>query len=183
MGVVTGIKDPDKRGRVKVKIPRISDSEELNWARVCSFNAGKDRGAFFLPAKGDEVLVAFEYGDINSPIIIGSLWNGKDKPPESNSDGNNNVRVIKSRSGHIVKMDDSKGKEKIEIEDGSGETSIVFDTAKKKITIKSGKDIELNAQQGKVIIDAKEIEFKSSGDAKIDSKGSLTLKGSTIDLN
>jgi len=56
--------------------------------------AGKDRGIFFLPEVDDEVLVAFENGDINQPYVIGSLWNGVDVPPETNSDGKNDVKLI-----------------------------------------------------------------------------------------
>lgn len=96
VGIVTNNKDTEKLGRVKVKIPRLSGEDESNWARVTSFMAGKERGAFFLPEVDDEVLVAFEYGDINMPYVIGSLWNGKDVPPENNSDGKNNIRVIRS---------------------------------------------------------------------------------------
>ena len=122
VGIVTNNKDPEELGRVKVKLPRISGEDESHWARVATFMAGKDRGAFFLPEVNDEVLVAFEHGDINMPYVIGSLWNGVDKPLETNSDGKNNVRVIKSRSGHIIRLNDKDGEEKIEIIDKSKKT-------------------------------------------------------------
>ncbi|MFD1905953.1 phage baseplate assembly protein V [Paenibacillus rhizoplanae] len=57
----------------------------------------------------DEVLVAFENGDVNRPYIIGSLWNGQDLPPETNKDGKNNIRLFKSRSGHVLQFADTKG--------------------------------------------------------------------------
>ena len=100
-GVVTNIEDPDSMGRVKVMIPRMTgQSDESAWARVATFMAGPGRGAFFLPEVDDEVLLAFEYGDPSMPYVIGALWNGQDAPPETNSDGKNDIRVIKSRSGH-----------------------------------------------------------------------------------
>jgi uncharacterized protein involved in type VI secretion and phage assembly len=193
-GVVAGIvinnKDPDKLGRVKVKIPRISGEEESNWARIVTFMGGKERGAFFLPEVDDEVIVAFEYGDINMPYIIGSLWNGKDKPPEQNSNGKNDIRVIKSRSGHIIKLDDTENNEKIEIVDKTGKNKMIIDTKNNKISINSDKDIELSAPNGKVIINARDVEFsstastkiKASSDMDLKASGSMKLDGATADL-
>jgi uncharacterized protein involved in type VI secretion and phage assembly len=171
VGIVTNNKDPDSLGRVKVKIPRISGKDESNWARVISFMAGKERGAFYLPEVDDEVLVAFEYGDINIPYVIGSLWNGKDKPPLTNDDGKNNLRIIKSRSGHVVRFDDTDGNEKIEIVDKTDKNKIVVDSKENKISIISEKDLEISAPNGKVIIGAKEIEVKSSESTKVEAKG------------
>lgn len=191
VGIVTDNKDPDGLGRIKVIIPRISGEDESNWARVISFMAGKERGAFYLPEVDDEVLLAFEYGDINIPYVIGSLWNGKDKPPITNDDGENNIRIIKSRSGHIIRLDDTDGKEKIEIVDKTEKNSIIIDSKENKISIKSEKDIEISAPNGKVTIDAKDIEAKSSASAKIEASssmdlkasGTLTVKGATVNIN
>ncbi len=206
VGIVTNNKDPDSLGRVKVKITRISGEDESNWARVISFMAGKERGAFYLPEVDDEVLVAFEYGDINLPYVIGSLWNGKDRPPLTNDDGKNNLRVIKSRSGHIIRLDDTEGQEKIEIVDKTEKNIVVIDSKENKISIKSEKDIEISAPNGKVTIGAKEIEIKSSGSTKIEAKeieakasssakveasssmdlrasGNLKIKGATVNIN
>lgn len=191
VGIVTNNKDPDGLGRIKVKIPRLSGEDESNWARVATFMAGQERGAFFLPEVDDEVLVAFEYGDINMPYIIGSLWNGVDKPPEDNSDGENNLRVIKSRSGHIIKLDDKEGEEKIEIIDKTGNNLISLDTKDNKITVSSDKDIELSAKNGKIIIDAKDIEIKSSAATKVEvgsemdlkASGNMNIKGAMVNIN
>lgn len=185
-GVVTGIvsnnKDPDKLGRIKVKIPRISGDEESNWARIASFMAGKERGAFFLPEIDDEVLVAFEYGDINMPYIIGSLWNGIDKPPEDNTNGKDNIRIIKSRSGHIIKLDDTENNEKIEIADKTEKNIIIFDTKKNTISIKSDKDIELSAPNGKISLEAKEIQTQSSASTKIEAKDLQTKSSASTKI-
>ena len=191
VGIVTNNKDPDGLARVKVKIPRISGEDESNWARIVSFMAGKERGAFFLPEVDDEVLVAFEYGDINNPYIIGSLWNGKDKSPLANDDGKNNIRMLKSRSGHIIRLDDTDGKEKIEIVDKSEKNTVVIDTKDNKISIKSEKDIEISAPNGKVKIEASDIEVKSKASTKVEASagmdlkasGSLNIKGATVNIN
>jgi uncharacterized protein involved in type VI secretion and phage assembly len=191
VGVVTNNQDPDGMGRVKVRFPWLSDEDESNWARVASPMAGKERGVFFLPEVEDEVLVCFEQGDARLPYVLGALWNGKDAPPASNDDGKNNVRVIKSRSGHVVRLTDEDGKEKIEIIDKSTKNSIVFDTAKNTITITADKDIVLSAAQGKIKLDAQEIEVKSSANAKVEAGGNMDLKasgqmnvkGATVNLN
>src|SRR5262245_16193614 len=116
-GIVTNNQDPDKLGRVKVRFPWLSESDESWWARVATPMAGKDRGAYFLPEVDDEVLVAFEHGQVDHPFVIGCLWNGKDDAPESNADGENNHRTIKSRSGHVLRFNDKSGSETIEIID------------------------------------------------------------------
>jgi uncharacterized protein involved in type VI secretion and phage assembly len=175
-GVVINNQDPDKLGRVKVKIPRISGDEESNWARIVAFMGGKERGAFFLPEVDDEVLVAFEYGDINMPYIIGSLWNGIDQPPEQNTDGKNNIRIIKSRSGHIIKLDDTENNEKIEIIDKTKKNMIIIEKNNNKISIKSDKDIELSAPNGKVIIKAQDIEVSSTASTKIQANSNIEAK-------
>ncbi len=179
-GVVTGIvidnKDPEEMGRVKVKIPRISQDEESNWARVASFMGGNDRGAVFLPEVDDEVLVVFEFGDINMPYVIGSLWNGKDKPPEKNTDGENNIRIIKSRSGHIIKFDDTENNEKIEIVDKTQKNTIIIDSKENIISINSDKDIEFSAPNGKFIINAKDIEVNSTASTKIKADSDIDIK-------
>jgi uncharacterized protein involved in type VI secretion and phage assembly len=191
VGIVTNNKDPDKIGRIKVKFPWLSDEEESNWARVASLMAGKEQGIFILPEVDDEVLVVFEHGNINMPYIIGSLFNGKDVPPETNSDGKNNIRMIKSRSGHMIKIDDTDGKEKIEIVDKTKKNMITIDTKENKISIASGKDIEISAPNGKVTIDAQDLEIKSSSSTKIEASanmdlkasGKMNVKGATINLN
>lgn len=183
IGVVSNNKDDDGLNRVKVTFPWLSEDEESHWARVVCFMAGDQRGALFLPEVGDEVLVAFEHGDINRPYVIGALWNGKDKPPLTNDDGKNNVRLIQSRSGHKVILDDTDGSEKIEIKDKTEKNSIVWDTASNTITISADKDISLKAPQGKISLDAQEVAITSSANTTIEASGTMTVKGATVNLN
>jgi uncharacterized protein involved in type VI secretion and phage assembly len=183
IGVVSKNKDEDGLGRVKVTFPWLSDSEESTWARVACFMAGEKRGALFLPEVGDEVLVAFEQGDRNRPYVIGALWNGKDKPPKTNDDGKNNIRLIQSRSGHQIILDDTDGSEKIEIKDKTEKNAIVWDTASNTITISTDKDIALQAPQGKISLDAQEVSIKSSANTTIEASGTMTVKGSTVNIN
>src|SRR5213078_4636927 len=80
IAIVTNVKDPDQAGRVKICFPRLPGKPESDWARVAQPAGGDGRGFYWLPAVNDEVLVAFERGQANRPYVIGSLWNGKDKP-------------------------------------------------------------------------------------------------------
>lgn len=193
-GVVVGIvlDNKDPQGRVKVKFPGLSDAETGHWARIAQLMAGAERGTFFLPEVNDEVLVAFEEGDITRPYVLGALWNGRDKPPAANTGGENNLRFIKSRSGHLVRFDDTKGSEKIEIIDKSGNNSIVIDTAGNRITVRTAQDVNIEAPQGTIKLSAKNIEISSSAETKVQANGGLTLdgspgstaiKGSTVNIN
>ena len=156
VALVTDNKDTEERGRIKIKFPWMGDEAGEAWARLVTLMSGNERGIVFYPEVDDEVLVAFEHGNINSPYIIGALWNGVDKPPEKNSDGENNIKMIKTRSGHTIKINDKDGEEKIEIIDKTEGNKITIDSANNKISIVSGGDIELLASDGKITIDATE---------------------------
>ena len=191
VGIVTNNQDPDNMSRVKVKFPWLSDTDESYWARLATPMAGKDRGIYVLPDIDDEVLIAFEHGDVRFPYVLGALWNGQDNPPEQNSDGKNNIRMIKSRSGHIIRLNDEEGKETIEIIDKSGKNSIAIDTANNAIAITSDKNITLKATNGTIKLEAQKVEIKSSTDTKIEASagmdikatGTMNVRGATINLN
>ncbi len=188
---VTNNKDEEGLGRVKVKFPWLSDTDESFWARVLTPMAGKAYGMYFLPEVGDEVLVAFEHGMIEFPYILGGLWNGKDKPPDTNSDGKNNKRVIKSRSGNIIRLDDTEGEEKIEIIDKSTKNSIVISTKDNTITIIADADITIQSSQGKLKLSGKGIEIDSQAEVKITASQNidlqagpqLNIKGNMVNIN
>ena len=190
IGLVTNNQDPDGLGRVKVKYPWLGESDESYWARLVVPMAGKDRGTWFLPEVNDEVLVAFEQGSIDHPYVLGSLWNGVDTPPDSNDDGKNNHRVIKSRSGHLFRFDDTEGSEKIEIIDKSGKNRITINTAENSLSLEASGDISLKAQ-GKIKLSGTGIEISSDADASfkastnldVNASAQLNLKGSLVNLN
>ena len=135
-GVVTGIvknlNDPNGHGRIELQFPWLSDSLRSSWAPVASALAGKERGAFFMPEIDDEVLVAFEHGDVNHPFIVGFLWNGVDTPPETT----NQNRVIKTPGGHQLRFEDTDGAKKVILKSNGGHQIEIDDTAQ-TITIKT----------------------------------------------
>jgi uncharacterized protein involved in type VI secretion and phage assembly len=191
VGVVTNNKDPDGMHRVKVHFPWLDLDHESNWARVASSMAGNGRGSYFLPEVDDEVLMAFEHGSLEHPYVIGGLWNGKDKPHENNSDGKNDNRSIKSRSGHVLRLNDSAGSERIEVIDKTGNNKIVITSSDNKIMIEAQGDIGITSQTGKVTISGIGVEITSTTDVKIQAQttmdasatGPVSIKGAIVNIN
>jgi phage baseplate assembly protein V len=191
VGIVTNNQDPEHMHRVKVRFPWLSKEVESNWARVAAVMAGGGRGTYFLPEVDDEVLVAFEHGRVDHPFVLGGLWNGKDTPPESNTDGENNHRTIKSRSGHVVRLNDASGSETIEIIDKTGNNKFVINAADNSITIEATSDIRIKSTTGKLTMEAVGIELKSQASVTVhamqnmdlQAAAQVTVKGATIHLN
>lgn len=186
IAIVTNTKDPDSIGRIKVVYPWSENNVESYWARVMSFYAGDDHGALFLPEVDDEVLVIFEQGNMESPIIIGALWNNKSKLPGANEDGKNNIKKIQTRSGHEIVFDDSESSAKLEIKSKSGHHIILDDsTGSEKITMedKSGNSIEMDAVSNKITLKSSmQLSLEANViDIKADSM--LTLQGGIVKIN
>lgn len=187
-GIVVDNNDPEKLGRVKLKLPlkeKVDQKDnETEWARVLSFMAGKEMGAFFLPEVNDEVLVAFFEGDTNHPIVLGALWNGVDTPPLTNEDGKNNIRKIKSRNGNELILNDEDGKESIEIKTKAGQVFKMEDPDNGKITVKDKSEknlIEIDGGGSQITLKANKKINIEAGSSKIlldGEQGSITLKGS-----
>jgi len=193
IGVVEDLEDPEKLGRVRVKIPHLGDTMS-DWAYLVTPMAGKDRGLFFRPEKGDQVLVAHAQGDPRFPYILGSMWSKSDPPPpDDGKPADNNWRFIKSRSGHIVRLDDTSNKEKIEILDESGSLKITLDSANKKIQITNDSgDVEVTSSSGNVNVSASGGQIKVSGltvevsaqsSLTLKSSGTLTIQGTMVQIN
>lgn len=198
--VVTNLADPKNLGRVKVKFPWMGTTTpqgqevESRWARVAVPDAGPQRGMEWLPEVNDEVLVAFEHGDINRPYVIGGLWSNKNKPPENViSNGKNNKRVMKSRSGHQIILDDSDGAEQIIIRDKTGKNELIIDSKQNTLSINIEKDITIQAK-GKVTVKAtgdmalqcanfslnasQKCEIKANAQMDITTNATLNMSGS-----
>ncbi|WP_230275582.1 VgrG-related protein [Deinococcus sp. 6YEL10] len=110
IGIVTNNEDPEDQGRVKLKLPALTEDDESDWARVVGVGNGGGRGTQFTPEVNDEVLVGFEHGDIHHPYVIGGLWNGSDAPPRPTGKTIKNGKVIqrvyRTRLGHELIYDD-----------------------------------------------------------------------------
>ncbi len=173
MAIVTDNNDPEMRGRVKVKFPMKSASGgdlESPWLRTASGYAGANRGVYFIPEIDDEVLVGFEMGNSNMPIVLGSLWNGVDKPPQSainpgGDDGElskNDNKVIYTRAGHQIVLSDKDGAGKIKIVDRTGKNTMIIDSKQNTISITADKDYNLTVKGN--------ITMKADGDFKLEAQ-------------
>jgi uncharacterized protein involved in type VI secretion and phage assembly len=199
IGIVADLNDPERLGRVRVTYPYLDDRMS-DWARLVTPMAGGGRGIFFRPEKGDEVLMGFEHGDPRRPYVLGALWSKVDKPPlKSDEPTKNNLREIRSRSGHVVRFDDTAGKERIELIDKDGARKVIIDSASRKIQVvcDSG-DVEVSAGAGSVKVNATTVEIVASGSVKIegstvevkakagltlDGGATTTLKGGMVNIN
>jgi uncharacterized protein involved in type VI secretion and phage assembly len=184
IGVVTDNDDPEGLGRVKLTFPWLSPEHASDWARVVSVGGGQRRGIEFLPEVNDEVLVGFEMGDIHYPYVLGGLWNGVDQPPRKTQQvlksGVVRQRVIVSRSGHAIVLDDDE-RGGITIEDRAG-NRISLDTATNALTIEARGDISLQTDanltleaKGSLTIDGQNVQIKG--------KTTVDITGTMINLN
>jgi uncharacterized protein involved in type VI secretion and phage assembly len=199
IGIVTNNRDPEGLQRIKVRFPTLSDTDESWWARVAAIGAGSTRGLSVLFEVQDEVLVAFEHGDVRRPIILGGLWSKRNKPFEGGRETDSEgvaSRVWRSRTGHTVSMHDSgttaqsfvaiglaDGKTKLRM----GEDSVSIDSPT-PITITSQQSITLKAT-GDVAIEGANIRLKAQQAASIEgltvtgkATAALTLEGAQSQL-
>jgi uncharacterized protein involved in type VI secretion and phage assembly len=162
--LVKDIADPDGQGRVQVSLPWAPDLDGGSyeaWARLGTMMGGANRGTWFVPDKNDEVVVAFEGGDPRRPFVLGGLWNGSDSPPESmDGAGNNYKKVICSRNGVKVTLDDTDGQEQLKLETPGGQ----------KVTLKDGPG-------------AVTIEDSNGNSVKLESSGITVTASAKVTIN
>ncbi len=169
--LVTDVVDPDGQGRVRVRLPWSPDPSGKAyeaWARLAAFMAGNNRGAWFIPDPQDEVLVAFEAGDPRRPYVLGALWNGQDAAPESmDGSGRNEKKVLRSRNGVIVTMDDADGRESLTLSTPGGQSLKLQDGPGK---------VEIKDSNGNTV------ELASAG-ITVTSSAKVTVQASTVEVS
>ena len=189
VAIVCENKDASGQGRVKVNYPWYANPTASYWARVVTPMAGKGRGVYFIPEIHDEVLVAFDRGDLRFPYIIGSLWSGVAQAPENNADGKNDRRVIHSRDGHKLVFDDgAKSRVKLELKDGK---KLTIDDDGLRLDDGQGNRVVIDSKGGAVTIEAAtklnlkapSITIDASGPLDLKSGATLGVKGTLITLN
>ena len=169
--LVSDIKDPDGMGRVKVTLPWSPDNGGGRyevWARVATLMGGKNRGSWFIPDVNDEVLILFEGGNPRRPYVVGALWNGSDTPPESmDGAGNNYLKVLRSRNGVKLTLDDTDGQETCIIETPGGQ----------KLTMKDGPgSVEIVDSNGN------SVKLETSG-ITVTASAKVTVNASTVEIS
>jgi uncharacterized protein involved in type VI secretion and phage assembly len=194
--MVLDICDPNSQGRIKVELPWSPDSSGARyevWARLTTFMGGKNRGSWFVPDVNDEVLVSFAAGDPRHPFVLGGLWNGSDSPPESmDGAGNNYKKILRSRNGVKITLDDQDGQEKMVLETPGGQKVTLKDGAGAiEIQDSNGNSIKLESAgitltaSAKVTVNASQVAI-SAGMLTVDagmSKFSGVVKADTVITN
>ncbi|CAI8955167.1 type VI secretion system secreted protein VgrG [Brevibacillus sp. IT-7CA2] len=185
VGIVTNNEDPEKLSRVKLKLPLVDNERETDWVRIATLFAGKDRGSLFIPEVGDEVLVAFHWGDVREPFVIGMLWNQENKGPEMAE--KNNIRKITTRAGHEVIFGDdpndgkitiaTKKGQQVELSDKDESIVLTESSGNHQIAIKGGSTNEVTVKSG-----SSTITLNAKGQVTILSDTSLTIKSTQLNL-
>jgi uncharacterized protein involved in type VI secretion and phage assembly len=191
VAVVTDTRDPEGLGRVRLTYPWRDADDESDWVRVATPMAGPDRGVYLPPEVDDEVLVAFEDGDLHHPYVLGALWNGRDAPPVEG--GHTDVRLVRSRAGHEVVLDDTDdgggvtvttaAGHRVRLDDDADEVVVEDRTGGNRLRIDAGGNAVEVTATGRVSVSAPTIELNGDGNVTVEAGGVLTLKGSMVRIN
>lgn len=181
---VTDNKDPEQMGRVKVKF--CWHDNDTPWLRNCTPGAGKDRGQYWIPEIGDEVLVGYEHDSPDLPVVLGAMYNKEDLPPGDAYSDDNYVKVIRTKGGNYIIFNDEDGKEGIQIITKSnslaiseGSTPTITINTKGGVTFKADQSFKIEAMdmtletQGDLIL-------KGGANVKIEAAANLDLKGGAM---
>ncbi len=190
-GIVTGqVKenwDKKQQGKVKVEYYLGEKGKMVSsWIPVMTPYAASSCGMYFLPEVGSKVVIAFEHGRLDCPVVLGTLWNGSSNLPEKTADEKNQIKTIKTKGGHEIRFSDEEKKEEVTVTTPSGLTLLMND---EKATIaiqdkdKKNKCI-LDSKKGELMLNAENKLILSIGDNAVVTveKNSITIKSGTISL-
>jgi uncharacterized protein involved in type VI secretion and phage assembly len=183
-GVTTGhvlqVHDDKGQGRVLVSMDRLATdgpAPEGYWAPVATPMAGPKRGAWFMPEVGDEVLIAFDDGDVNHPFVLGFLWNGQQTPPTKDE----HLRRLQTVAGHTLDFHDKEGEHQIVLTSVWGH-SLTLDDKNDVVTLatKEGdSSLTLDRGQGAIKLQFKDgligITLDQTGEVQIQTSGKITV--------
>jgi uncharacterized protein involved in type VI secretion and phage assembly len=173
--VVTDLRNPGGRraSQIEVTFPWLEKAGDLKvWARYASMMAGADRGTFFLPNVGDEVLVAFEAGNVHQPYVIGALWNGEDEPPEQvDSKATNPVQSITSKNGIKLSLTD--------LPDGGGQVTIETPGGRVFQITDDGNQPGVGLADG----NGNSVTIDGGGTITVQASGTVRLQGNVVDID
>lgn len=178
VGVVTDVKDPTRRGRVKVSFPWLSGEYATGWARVAAPGAGADRGVAWLPEVNDEVLVAFAHGDSRAPYVLGGLWSGRAAPPLGttlvDASGRTALRALRSRTGQRLVLSDEVGRTGVTLATGDDALSVSLDGASTTLTLDSTGAV--------VVAGARDVTVSSGSRLVLEGRSGVEIRGATVSV-
>jgi len=170
--VVMENKDPEKLGRVRVQFLWQKEQDEnlmTPWIRIAQPHGGNNKGFYFIPEVGEEVMLGFENGNAEKPYVIGTLYQGEQKPGENWYNEDNNIKAIRTRNGHTIEFQDVDEGGFIQIYDNEKKNYVItFSTDKKRIKLKSSGNIELYAE--------KDIILRAKNDIIMEAENDVAMK-------
>lgn len=192
-GFVVDNQDPEKRARLRVKVPSVLGDEETAWALPClPFGGLAGHGWFAVPEVDAQVWVEFEEGELTQPIWTGTFWQAKaDVPEEATQPEKPTTRLLKTPGGHLFQLDDEADKEKILLHHPKGAELAIDEKGIVTLTDSEGAKITLDADAGKLLIEdsnGNSIEMSSNGTTLEDANGNkvemgpagITLEGTKV---
>jgi uncharacterized protein involved in type VI secretion and phage assembly len=194
--IVCQNKDPDNLDRIKVRLPWLDagDTDQTHWAQLLTPMEGNKFGWYTLPDVDDVVVIMFIAGDISQPVVVGGVWSKPDFSPEPNEDGQNNFRGYRSRVGHRLVFDDSKGGTKVWFADKTTKQMVAVGKFPKdgagpnicaawKPPMAGDFGISISTMEGKMEITAKEKLSIKGENIKINAKTTIDMKaGSDLQM-
>lgn len=168
-GFVSDNQDPDNLGRLKATVPGLLGTETCGWALPCvPYGGDVEQGLFAIPEVGAGVWIEFEGGDLSYPIWVGTWWSSNEVPESATPD----KKVVKTKSGNKIVLDDTSGSELIEISDASGSNTVKL----------SSDAIEITRDSNTVKIDGSAIEISRGGKSLKITDTSVTVNGSSLEV-
>ena len=189
VATVTNNQDPEGLARVRVRLPWQPESQESYWARLVVPMALAEQGTYFLPEVGSQVLCGFEMGDLTHPCVLGCLWNTEMAPPDSNDDGQNNIRKIKTRSDSELCFFDGEPPS-LELKLSSGKrlfmddtTVVLEDENGNKFEIDSSANSVKIISNGDLCLEGMNVKIDAGASMDISASGTMTIQGAMVQIN
>jgi uncharacterized protein involved in type VI secretion and phage assembly len=191
-GFVADNKDPDRRGRLRVRVPSVLASEVSAWALPCvPFGGLADQGFFMIPEVDAQIWVEFEEGNVHAPIWTGVFWQQPSDVPSEGAKDEPTTRVIKTPSGHVLQFDDEDGSERFRLFHPKGAKMTIDENGTVELVNANSERLLLDADNGEVILEdsnGNRLTMNSSGTILEDSNGNkiemagagITVKGTKI---
>lgn len=174
-GIVTDNKDPQKRGRLRVRIPSVLADQDTDWALPClPYGGASQQGMFMVPDVDAQVWVEFEEGDLHRPIWVGTFWQQAGDPPKDAAKKEPTTRLFQTKSGHILQFDDADGEEQFRLHHPTKAEMVIDPNGTISLTDAQGAIVTLDADTGKILMkdaNGNKIEMAPSG---------ITVKGQNI---
>ena len=151
--IVTDNRDPEKIGRVRVAFSwQRKESLTTPWIRIAQPHGGPNSGFYFIPEINAEVMVDFENGNAEKPYIVGSMYNGEQRPDGRWFADTNDIKAIRTRNGHTIEIRDDGDDGFIKIYDNEKNNYVLtFSTDEKLIKLEAKGNIELYADKNIII--------------------------------